>query len=71
MGDGSLIPICSLSNRSLLPRLTVLHSIENRVPSFDIDIIWGGLATPCQPQGGPLSTLGVTFIDIIDGPHCT
>ena len=25
-GNGSLIPICSLSNRSLLPSLTVLRS---------------------------------------------
>ena len=40
-GNGSLIPICSLSNRSLLPSLTVhinfdaLHRIQNGVPNFN------------------------------------
>ena len=33
-GNGSLIPICSLSNRSLLPSLTVLETLKNKISHF-------------------------------------
>ena len=53
-GNGSLIPICSLSNCSLLPSLTVLSLFLERSQKHDQDLKKMGLHFASQvPNGMP------------------